>query len=114
MTSPAAYTGSLSPQPLREDGREPEIIEAEPGRPTVDAVWEVLHRLVHVEGVDRSQIVVLIWVALSHSALWEQRRFKGGLELWNGGVNEAGESLGLAADRAPAQPPSNPPESPGS
>jgi superfamily I DNA/RNA helicase len=99
------YTGSLSPVPLRDDGREVELIEAEPGAPTVDAVREALHRLVHVEGVDRSQVAVLVGVALSHSAIWQQRRFKGGLELWNGSYNAAGESLGLAADRAPAQPP---------
>lgn len=99
------YTGSLSPKPLREDGREPEVIEAEPGRPTVDAVREILGRLVHVEGVDRSQIAVLVGVSLAHSEVWKQRRFKGGLELWNGGYDAAGESLGLAADRVPAQPP---------
>lgn len=98
------YTGTLSPQPLREDGRPPEVVEADPGRPTVDAVREVLHRLVHVEGVDRSQVVVLVGGALSHSELWKQRRFKGDLVLWNGSVNDAGESLGLAADAAPAQP----------
>lgn len=98
------YTGSLSPQPLRDDGREPEVVEAEPGRPTVDAVRDVLHRLVHVEGVDRSQIVVLTGVSLAHSELWRQRRFKGDLVLWNGGVDVAGESRRLAADSAPSQP----------
>lgn len=34
----------------REDGLEPEIIEAAPGRPTVEAVRRVLHRLTVEEG----------------------------------------------------------------
>ena len=96
--------GSLSPQPLRDDGREPEIVDAEPGRPTVDAVREVLHRLVHIEGVGRSQIAVLTGVALTRSDLWKQRRFKGDLVLWNGGIDDDGQSLGLSADNAPTQP----------
>ena len=49
--------------------------------------------------------MVLVGVSLGRSELWRQRRFKGDLVLWNGSVNEAGESLGLAADTAPAQPP---------
>jgi superfamily I DNA/RNA helicase len=98
------YTGSLSPQPLRDDGREPEIIEAEPGKGTVDAVRQVLHRLVHVEGVARSRIAILTGMALSHSELWKQRRFKGDLVLWNGSVDDAGESKGLAADTVERQP----------
>ena len=98
------YTGTLTPVPLRDDGRAPEVIVAEPGRPAVDAVREILHRLVHVEGVDRSQIAVLVGGSLSSSELWKQRRFKGDLVLWNGSVNDAGESLGLAADAAPSQP----------
>jgi hypothetical protein len=98
------YSGSLSPQPLRDDGREPELVVAEPGGGTVDAVREVLHRLVHLEGVERSQIVVLTGIALSHSLLWKQRRFKGDLVLWNGSVDDAGESRALPADLVPPQP----------
>ncbi len=48
---------------------------------------------------------MLTGVSLEHSAAWKQRRFKGDLTLWNGSVDAAGHSLGLAADRVAAQPP---------
>lgn len=98
------YSGELRPQPLRDDGRQPEIVIAEAGKPTVDAVRAILHRLIHDEGVERSRIVILTGVALAHSALWKQRRFKGGIELWNGSVDDAGVSKGLAAGGVGPQP----------
>jgi len=99
------YSGDLDPAPLREDGREPTIVQAEPGAPTLDALRTVLQDLVQAEGVERSQIAVLTGVALHHSDVWRQHRFKGDLILWNGSVDDAGDSLGLPADRVVAQPP---------
>lgn len=99
------YDGPEPPEPIREGGREPEIVAAEPGQPTLDAVRDVLHRLVHRERVERRRIAVLTGVALEHSVLWRQHRFKGDLELWSGHVDRAGRSLGLPADRIPTQPP---------
>ncbi len=99
------YDGTLPAEAVREDGREPLIVEAEGPEATVDAVRASLHDLVHVEKVDRGQIVVLTGVSLEHSATWRQRRFKGDLVLWNGGVDDAGRSKGLSADQVPDQPP---------
>jgi hypothetical protein len=99
------YDGALATEPMREDGRAPEVIVAEPGEPTLDALREVLRRLVHVERIDPSRIAILTGVSLEHSAVWRQRRFKGGLVLWNGSVDATGHSLGLPADRVPSQPP---------
>jgi len=99
------YGGSLQVDPMREDGREPEIVVAEPGEPTVAAVRDLLHRLVVDEGVDRERIVVLTGTSLERSVIWKQRRFKGDLVLWNGSVDDAGHKLGLAADAVPRQPP---------
>jgi hypothetical protein len=99
------YDGTLPAEAVREDGREPVIVEVEGPEATVDAVRAALHDLVHVEKVDRAQIAVLTGVSLEHSATWRQRRFKGDLVLWNGGVDDAGRSRGLAADQVPDQPP---------
>ena len=98
------YDGTLPAEAVREDGREPLIVEAEGPEATVDAVRASLHDLVHVEKVDRGQIVVLTGVSLEHSATWRQRRFKGDLVLWNGGVDDAGRSKGCSADKVPDQP----------
>jgi hypothetical protein len=99
------YDGSLDVEPLREDGREPEIIVAEPGQPTVSAVRELLHRLVVDEGVERERIALLTGVNLERSVVWRQRRFKGDLMLWNGSVDDAGHTLGLGASAVQRQPP---------
>jgi hypothetical protein len=99
------YGGDLVSEPMREDGRPPEVVEAEPGQATLDALRDVLHRLVHVEHVERERIAVLSGVSLEHSAAWRQRRFKGDLVLWNGSVADDGTSLGLPVDRVPDQPP---------
>ena len=98
------YTGGLDVEPLRDDGRAPELIEAEAGQATVDALGDVLERLVKVEQVDRRQIAVLTGVSLDRSVVWKQRRFKGNLALWNGGVDSAGASLKLSADHVAPQP----------
>lgn len=88
----------------REDGLEPEIIEAAPGRPTVEAVRRVLHRLTVEEGVRPWQIAVLVGGSLASSAVWRERRF-GSVVLWNANYDAAGRSLGLAADEVPEEPP---------
>ncbi len=99
------YTGELVAEALREDGREPRIVVAEPGSPTVEAVGSVLDELVKTEGVEPERIGVLTGGSVRDSGLWRRRRFHGGLILWNGSYDDAGESLGLSADEAPAQPP---------
>ena len=98
------YTGDLHSEPMREEGRAPVIIEAAAGEATVEAVGAVLRDIVHGEKVPKEQVVVLLGGSLRNSAIWQHRRFKGGLELWNGNVTRTGESLGLAFDRVPAQP----------
>lgn len=99
------YAGDLDVDPLREDGRPPEVIAAEPGDPTVEAVRDVLHRLVADEGVERERIAILTGTRLADSAVWRHQRFKGGNVLWNGSVDAAGQSLGLAAESVVDQPP---------
>jgi len=88
----------------REDGPEPELIEAAPGPPTVEAVRRVLHRLTVEEGVRPWQIAVLVGGSLASSAVWRTRRF-GSVVLWNANYDDTGRSLGLAADEVPAEPP---------
>jgi superfamily I DNA/RNA helicase len=98
------YDGALQAEAVREDGRDPLIVTADGPEATVDALREVLGDLVHREKVARSQVAVLTGVSLEHSAAWRQRRFKGDLLLWNGGVDDEGRSRGLSADEAPDQP----------
>ena len=88
---------------LREYGRAPEIIEAEPGRPTLEALRAVLHRLRVDEGVRPWEIAVLVGGSLDGSATWLERRF-GNEVLWNGQVDGAGRPRGLAAHDVPPQP----------
>ncbi|CAN5580054.1 hypothetical protein BH23CHL7_BH23CHL7_15890 [soil metagenome] len=88
---------------LREDGREVEVIEAAPGRETVEALRVLLHRLVADEGLAPWQVAVLTGGSLAKSEVWRQRRF-GNQVLWNGAYDDAGHSLGLAADQTPEQP----------
>lgn len=98
------YRGAAAHDALRDDGREPELVVAEAGEPTVEAVRAVLHRLVHVERVDRERIAVLVGCSLERSAVWHQRRFRGDLTLWNGHVDAEGRSLRLPATDVPPQP----------
>lgn len=89
--------------PLREDGRSVEVIEADAGAPTLEALRRVLHRLRSDEGVRPWEIAVLVGGSLEDSAVWKERRF-GNEVLWNGQVDDAGRSLGLAAAAVPEQP----------
>jgi hypothetical protein len=88
---------------LREDGREVEVIEAAPGRETLEALRKLLHRLVVEEGLAPWQIAVLTGGSLAKSDVWRQGRF-GNQVLWNGAYDDAGRSLGLPADQVPEQP----------
>ncbi len=99
------YGGALVSEPLREDGRDPQVVTAEPGQPTLDALRGVLDGLVKTEGVERERIAVLTGVSLERSAVWKQRRFKGDLVLWNGSVDDSGASSRLPFDSIPPQPP---------
>ena len=89
--------------PLREDGRAVELIEAEPGAPTLEALRRVLHRLRVDEGVRPWEIAVLVGGSLEDSAVWKERRF-GNEVLWNGQVDDTGRSLGLTAGAVPEAP----------
>lgn len=82
---------------LRDDGRSPEIIEAEPGRPTLEAVRKVLHRLRQDEGVAPWDIAVLTGRSMANSDVWHQRLF-GNEVLWSGHVDEAGNPLGIPVE----------------
>jgi hypothetical protein len=100
----ARYAKGLeSASVLREEGRDPELVPAAPGRETVEALRKVLHRLTVNEGLAPWQIAVLTGRSLAKSDVWRQRVF-GNQVLWNGSYDEAGHSLGLSADRAPDQP----------
>ena len=66
-----------------------EVIEAEAGAPTLEALRRVLHRLRADEGVRPWEIAVLVGGSLEDSAVWKQRRF-GNEVLWNGQVDDAG------------------------
>jgi hypothetical protein len=96
-------TSDLATVALRPEGRSPELIEAEPGHPTLEALRKLLHRLVVEEGLRPWEIAVLTGVALHHSDAWHERVF-GNQVLWNGHVDEDGTVLGLAADAVPEQP----------
>lgn len=97
------YRGSTEPVALGAGERLPDIRDAAPGPPTVDAVRTTLHRLLVDEGVRPWQVVVLSGQSASKSEVWRKRRF-GNVELWNGAIDDAGESLGLPADEVPGEP----------
>jgi hypothetical protein len=98
------YHGPTEPFAVSDAGRPPLIEVASPGAPTVEAVRHRLHDLVENEGVRPWDIVVLSGQSAARSAVWRRRRF-GNRELWNGAIDDAGESLGLAADAVPDEPP---------
>ena len=76
---------------LRDDGRPPELIEADGDAATLEALRKVLHRLRVEEDVPPWQIAVLTGVRLEESAVWRQRRF-GNEVLDNPAVDDAGEA----------------------
>lgn len=93
----------LTSEALRETGRPPELIVAESEADVTGAVRRVLHRLRVDEAVAPWDICVLSGVSLEDSAVWKHRRF-GNEALWNGQVDDAGHTLGLASSRVPAPP----------
>ncbi len=96
--------GGLASIALREDGRPPELVEADGDAATLEALRHVLHRLRADEGVRLGAMAVLTGRSLEDSAVWKHRRF-GNEVLWNGGYDAAGRSLGLAANLVPEIPP---------
>jgi hypothetical protein len=88
---------------LREEGREPERIDAALGAETVEALRTLLHRLRADERVRPWDIAVLTGASLEDSAVWHERRY-GNEVLWNGQVDDAGRPNGLAAHDVPEQP----------
>lgn len=102
------YRGPVEPvsmaAPRAGGGDAPRLITEEPGRPTVEAVRRELHRLVEDEGVRPWQIAVLSGGSARDSLVWRQRRF-GNIELWNGAIDDEGQSLGLPAEDVPDEPP---------
>ncbi len=97
------YRGPDQPVAVRTDGHAPKVIEAAPGRPTVEAVRRALHDIIEIEGVRAWHVAVLSGRSARESDVWRQRRF-GNVVLWNGAVDDAGISLGLPADEVPPEP----------
>jgi hypothetical protein len=90
---------------MRDDGRPVEVIQAAPGAETIAALRRVLHRLRVDQKVMPWEIAVLTGARMEESLVWRERRF-GNEVLWNGQVDDAGKSLGLAASAVP-QPPTD-------
>jgi hypothetical protein len=98
------YRGPFEPIAMDQTGRKPQIEVAEPGRETVDAVRRQLHRLLVEEEVRGWDVAVLSGASAAHSDVWAQRTF-GNATLWNGAIDDAGQSLRLPADQVPEPPP---------
>ncbi|MBA2374086.1 MAG: ATP-binding domain-containing protein [Chloroflexi bacterium] len=96
--------GGLAAEAMRSGGREPELVVAEDGPATIEALRGVLHRLRAVDGeaVNPWDIAVLTGAKLDESAVWgvPGRRY-GNEVLGNPAVDDEGRHLGLAAHAAP-------------
>jgi DNA helicase IV len=97
--------GGLATQALRQDGRLPELIEADGEPAMLEALGRVLHRLRARDGEDVLpwDIVVLTGRSLDDSAVWRTRRF-GNEVLGNPAVDDDGRPLGLPAHLVPRLP----------
>ena len=95
--------GGLESDALRDDGRAPDLIEADDAAATLEALRTTLHRLRVEEDVPPWHIAVLTGAKLEESAVWRQRRF-GNEALENPAVDDAGHHLGAAALDAPELP----------
>ena len=95
----------LSAEALRQDGRKPELIEADGPQATIKALQKVLHRLRVDEGVKPWDMAVLTGARLEDSPVWHVpgRRF-GNEVLGNPAVDDSGRSLGAAAQDVPELP----------
>ena len=98
------YHGPTEPYAMTEAGRKPVIMDAEPGRDTVEAVRRQLHRLLEEEQIRAWHVAVLSGMSAPRSEVWKKRRF-GNVELWNGAIDDDGASLGLPAEEIPDAPP---------
>jgi hypothetical protein len=95
----------LSANAMDQDGRLPELIEADGPEATAKALRSVLHRLRVDEGVKPWDIAVLTGARLEDSAIWHVpgRQF-GNEVLGNRAVDDKGRSLGAAARDVPELP----------
>jgi hypothetical protein len=95
----------LSAEALRQDGRRPELIEADGPQATIKALRTVLHRLRVDEGVKPWDIAVLTGARLEDSPVWHvPGRQLGNEVLGNPAVDDAGRSLGAPAQDVPELP----------
>lgn len=88
---------------FREEGLPAEIVVAEPGAETVEAVRKTLHRLIVDEQVPEFRIAVLSGTTPTKSAVWRQRKF-GNATLWNEALDDEGRSKGLPPEHVPEEP----------
>jgi superfamily I DNA/RNA helicase len=95
--------GGLASMAMRDDGRAPELIEADGPAATLEALRKALHRLRVEEDVPPWHIAVLTGSRLEESAVWRQRRF-GNEALDNPAVDGEGQHLGRAANETPELP----------
>jgi hypothetical protein len=89
---------------FREEGLPAEIVVAEPGAETVEAVRKTLHRLIVDEQVPPFRVAVLSGTTATKSDVWRQRKF-GNATLWNAALDEEGRSRGLPPEQVPDDPP---------
>jgi UvrD-like helicase C-terminal domain/Nuclease-related domain/AAA domain len=97
------YRGPEQPVAMNDAGLDPVIRVAARGRETVEAVRRELHRLIEDEDVRPWHMAVLSGQTASRSEVWRQRHF-GNVQLWNGAIDDEGNSLGLPADQVPDEP----------
>jgi hypothetical protein len=95
----------LSAEALRQDGRLPELVEADGPQATIKALRTALHQLRVNEGVKPWDIAVLTGARLEDSPVWHVpgRQF-GNEVLGNPAVDDAGRSLGAPAQDVPELP----------
>ncbi|MEX1171175.1 MAG: ATP-dependent helicase [Chloroflexota bacterium] len=99
--------GGLESDALRDDGRAPELIEADGEADgeaeTLEALRKVLHRLRVEEDVAPWHIAVLTGARLEASAVWRKRQF-GNEVLANPAIDDEGRHLGAPAHETPELP----------
>jgi hypothetical protein len=88
---------------VREDGVAVRVVEAPPGRETLEALRKELHRLLVEEKVAPWDLAVLSGTSAERSEVWRQRRF-GNVTLWNEALGEAGRKE-LAPEEVAEEPP---------
>ncbi|MFV2062162.1 MAG: NERD domain-containing protein [Chloroflexota bacterium] len=96
-------SGSEHIESLRQEGLPAEIIEAESGAETVEAVRKTLHRLLVDEQVPPWQVAVLSGRSAGRSDVWKQKRY-GNAVLWNEAFDDDGRNKGLPPEQVPEEP----------